>query len=695
MTPTNTEQLNSEAPGARDRVGSLDGVRGIAILAIMAFHSGVTGLDVGGFFSQDAFFVLSGMLITLILLREWNRTRSIGLGGFYIRRIRRLVPALLVMLILVSVYVDLVAPAGMYPGFRGDALSVLGYFSNWHFIAVKANYFQLSNAPSLLTHTWSLAIEEQFYLVWPLIVIGVMRVTRRHRIQGLVALFSVSLAGALASMAWMAHLFRAGASETRLYYGSDTHSQSILIGCALGSALAIVKHRRGIDSLLPVAQSTAGRRILSVVGILSFVGLAWQWTHLGPANPFTYEGGFLVGALLTAGILVSASCAPRGPLARALSIRALRAIGAISYGMYLWYFPVFQYIDGARTGQTGTSLFLIRVAIDIGMATLSYFLLELPVRRRTLFTSKHHQRNRQGASFALFFVSIVATIGVVLGTTAGSALPGGSPGASATASSTLAPTAATTRLLMIGDSTALTLGDALPTQGSSWNVAVDQQGVLGCGVAIGPVVRVNGVLETPGIPCLSSTPKIGQWPDRLKGLVATDKPNVVVFLAGRWEVVDRVYQGHWTNILAPAFRDYIKDQLRSLVRIGTSSGAHLVFLTAPCYSSGEQPDGSPWPEDSAVRLRAYNDLLYQVAAEYPLRVSVVNLNAKICPGGVYRTTVDGVLVRAPDGVHFPYFTASAPYAAEPDNRAQARAFGKWIGPWLMPKLVASAHPIPR
>lgn len=653
----------------------------------MAFHSGVPGLSVGGYFSQDAFFVLSGFLITLILLRDWNRHQAILLGKFYAARIRRLIPALLVMLTGVAIYVDLVAPSGQYPGFRGDALSVLGYFSNWHFIASGANYFQLSAAPSLLTHTWSLAIEEQFYVVWPLVVITILRLTRRHRNLGFWVLFGVSLAGALASSGWMAVLYRTGASQTRLYYGTDTHAQSILVGCALGTLLAIIKERRGVDSLVPVAQSIWGRRILSIVGVAAALGLAWQWTHVGSADAFTYQGAFLVGALLTALVLASVSCVPSGPLAIALSTVILRSIGTISYGMYLWYFPIFQYVNGSRTGLTGLTLFVIRVAIDIAIAACSYFLIERPVRRGALL--HFEKRALRWRGLGVLLASMAVTLSVVIGTTAGSSVPIVGPVATSKTSLPSSTAKNATRLLIVGDSTALTLGFALPPKGPGWNVSIDNHGVEGCGVAIGPLVREDGIVGPPAPSCNRASPVGEQWPAELRRLVATDKPTVVALLAGRWEVADRVFDGRWTNILNPAFRNYVKRQLGLAVREGTADGAQMVLMTAPCYSSGEQPDGSPWPEDSPSRLRVYNDLLYQVAAEYPSKASVLNLEAIVCPGDKFRSTFDGVVIRAPDGIHFPYFHFGDPLAAAPDTLAQVTAFGKWIGPRVMPQLAAA------
>jgi peptidoglycan/LPS O-acetylase OafA/YrhL len=671
------------------RIEPLDGVRGIAILAIMAFHSGVPGLDIGGFFSQDAFFVLSGMLITLILLREWNRSQSIRIGRFYAGRVRRLIPALLVMLIGVALYVQFVAPSGQYPGFRGDALAVLGYFSNWHFVATGSNYFVLSAAPSLLTHTWSLAIEEQFYLIWPLILITVMWGFRKRGRTALTALFCVSFGGALVSTGWMAFLYRSGATTTRLYYGTDTHAQSILVGCALGTLLAIIKQRRGIDSLVPVASAGRTRRIISLGGLAAAGGLAWLWTHASGTGAFTYQGGFLVGALLTAFVLASASSVPSGLLARALSFRVLRYVGTISYGMYLWYFPIFQYVDGARTGLTGFNLFIVRVAIDIAIATCSYYLVELPIRRGTPFRFESPGWARRVRRLSLLFLTLGATIGIVIATTTESSVAVGLPTAS-TINSRSASSPQATKLLMIGDSTSLTLAIDLPPKGKGWNVAIDSQGVEGCGVAIGPLVREDGATIRPGPPCDSSTPVDEQWPAQLKGFVATDRPNVVALLAGRWEVADWLLNGHWTNILDPTMSSYVEKQLMLAVQEGTAGGAHMVLLTAPCYSSGEQPDGTPWPNDSAKRLKAYNRLLYKVAAQHPQKVSVVNLNGIVCPAGKFETTIDNVKVRAPDGIHFPFFKFGDSDAEAPDTLAQVNAFRDWIGPRLMPHLVAHA-----
>ena len=160
-----------------------------------------------------------------------------------------------------------------------------------------------------------------------------------------------------------------------------------------------------------------------------------------------------------------------------------------------------------------------------------------------------------------------------------------------------------------------------------------------------------------------------QWLDAMNEV----KPNVVVLLAGRWEVVDREYQGTWTNILNPVYAAYVKQQLEQASQLVTATGAHMVYLTAPCTNEGEQPDGAPWPEDNPARLAVFNKLVHQVAAEHPTTDSVVDLNAAACPGGKYAGTVDGVVLRRPDGVHF------------------TNAGGIWLAPKLMPPIVAAGR----
>jgi hypothetical protein len=238
------------------------------------------------------------------------------------------------------------------------------------------------------------------------------------------------------------------------------------------------------------------------------------------------------------------------------------------------------------------------------------------------------------------------------------------------------------RVLLVGDSTALTLGEGLgeaPVE-SRYDYVLFDAGIVGCGVADGPEVEVMGERDSVGPACNGSAPAPGAplaqqpWPVQWQHDVALDHPNVVALLAGRWEVLNREYQGRWTNILHPAFAAYVKGQLELASSIVNAAGARLVFLTAPCTNEGVQPDGAPWPEESPARLAAYNKLLTEVAAAHPRTDSVANLGTAACPRGRYSTTKAGVTIRTvDDGIHF-----------SPEG-------GVVLAPYVMPQIVAAGR----
>ncbi len=332
----------------------------------MGYHFGAGWLR-GGFFSLDIFYVLSGYLITGLLLSEYRRRRSIKLSAFWLRRARRLLPALLIVLVAVTLMVRFVEPAGLYPGFRMDALSALFYFSNWWQIAANSNYFVATGPASPLTHTWSLAVEEQFYLVWPLVVLAVLHFSRTFT-RGLRALLVLSLVGVVASALEMALLYHPSSNTTRLYFGTDTHAQSILVGSVLACALTTIQLRRGGDGMAPSARSAAIRTVLGAAGLAGFAGtLALTYTQNG-SEAFDYQGGILLSALSAAAIITAAVCVPSGVVDRFLSVSTLVWIGTISYGAYLWHYPIAIFLDARRTGLGGLSLFVARFGATIALA---------------------------------------------------------------------------------------------------------------------------------------------------------------------------------------------------------------------------------------------------------------------------------------------------------------------------------------
>jgi peptidoglycan/LPS O-acetylase OafA/YrhL len=221
-----------------ERVSALDGMRAVAVMVVI-LHAGLSWLP-GGFLGVDVFFVLSGYLITTLLLTELDRTGRVNLTAFWARRARRLLPALLVLVAVVSAVSPMVLPPTETALIRDDALSALAYVANWRMISRGTDYFAQTAAPSPLQHTWSLAIEEQFYLLWPLVLLLLLR-WRPGRRQGLVAVVAIAVLGAVASVAagWL--LADAGSNLNRVYFGSDTRAVSILVGVGLAGILATTR----------------------------------------------------------------------------------------------------------------------------------------------------------------------------------------------------------------------------------------------------------------------------------------------------------------------------------------------------------------------------------------------------------------------------------------------------------------------
>ncbi len=660
---------------------ALDGVRACAVVAVMMFHGGIPHMD-GGFMGVDAFFVLSGFLITSLLLGEWRQRLSIKLGAFWARRARRLLPALLLMLLFVAFFASVIVPKGTYGALRLDALATLLYVSNWHFILVNSNYFNETSASSPLLHTWSLAVEEQFYVIWPLVVLGVMHFTR-----SLKALFALCCAAALASATWMYVLYDGGLNTNRVYLGTDTRSQCLFIGCALAVGLVLLTQRSHEEGRLSHGElwqpaGGTGRILCGALGVVGAIAAATIWVLTSSTSSFPYSGGFFLIGLSVAAVIVSAVAAPRSIVPRLLSLSPVRYVGRISYGLYIWHWPIFIWLDHARTGLLGYELFAVRVLVTFAVAVVSFHLVERPIRMGT-FVTQWRAWLVVPAGVGVVLVAIVAaTTGTTaLATTAfGSAL--GTTSSSTTTTTT--PPSATgppVRVLLLGDSVALTLGVGLgaTTAETSYGYTLTDKGILGCGVVDGPEVESLGARETEpsacnGSPLVAGEPLNDQpWPDQWLRAMNETQPNVVVLLAGRWEVVDREYRGTWTNILNPTFAAYVKSQLEMASQLVTATGARLVFLTAPCTDSGEQPDGAPWPEDSPTRLAEYNKLIREVAADHAQTDSVVDLDAAACPGGKFTRTVDGEVIRNPDGIHF------SPIG------------GQVLAPKLMPAIVAAGR----
>jgi peptidoglycan/LPS O-acetylase OafA/YrhL len=346
----------------------LDGVRALAVIAVLLYHGGLSVL--GGFLGVETFFVLSGFLITALLLAEWRQSGSIAVTRFWLRRARRLLPALLLLLLGTALLTALLLPeeAGQL---RGDTLAALGYVMNWHLIASQQSYFDPALRPPLLQHLWSLAIEEQFYLLWPFVFALGMRYLRR-------AGFVLALLGtAAASLTLMAAIADPGADPSRVYYGTDTRASALL----LGSALALLWspwHRA------PSAGRAAGLAF-DALGLAALGGLLVSYLQIFEYHPLLYRGGFALVSLATAGVIVAVTHPAARVMPALLGLKPLTWIGLRSYGIYLWHWPIFMvtrpYID---VSIDGWQLFALRCVAVLALAELSFRFVELPIRRGAL-----------------------------------------------------------------------------------------------------------------------------------------------------------------------------------------------------------------------------------------------------------------------------------------------------------------------
>lgn len=638
-------------------VPALDGVRALGIVLVVLFHGGVSWLS-GGFFGVDVFFVLSGFLITALLLAEFGRSRTIRLLRFWGHRVRRLLPALLVLLVAVGIYTATLAPSDTLGSIRGDGIATMLYVNNWHLLLDSQGYFAGLSAPRPLLHTWSLSIEEQFYVVWPLVVLGVLRLTRSRRVLG-----AVAAVGALGSAAAMAVLYDHGVGIDRVYYGTDTRAQAVLIGALAAVVLSSPLRSRRTH---PTATSLVRSFNLSAPARVALV--AAGWAGLGTiglivltsngSSSWVYAGGFALVSIATAAVICSVAILPSTSLAQLLSLRPVRYIGSISYGLYLWHWPVFVVLTPDRTHLSGAALLGLRLTVAVSIAALSYRFLEMPIRRGAL-------RGWRGWIAAPVAIGVTAV--VLLATTAGGTasidqIASGlkhslestainDPGTGANTPTVTPGTTGPIRLLLVGSSEASFLGFGLGPASGAHDIAFAGDGVLGCGFLHGRTI-LHGTIE-PGVsgerdgrlvPCATQE-------ERWKADVDAFHPDVVMVANGAYEVRDRWLDGHWTHIGEPDFDRAERAIIERDIDILRSTGAVVVLLTAPYYHQPPQPDGQSWPEDQPARVNSYNAMIRQIAAANPDKVKVLDLNKVLDPNGHYTSVLDGKVVRFSDGIH--------------------------------------------
>ncbi|MFJ9908918.1 acyltransferase family protein [Streptomyces sp. NPDC101152] len=363
MTQLQPTKAPRPTTGRKPHLPAVDGLRGAAIVGVLLFHTGHLS---GGFLGVDLFFALSGYLITDLLLREIDATGDVSLIAFWGRRIRRLLPALAAMLVAVTVLVWAVGPPDMVRTTLADGPWVQVNLVNWHLLAESASYWDRFGSDRVFEHLWSIAVEEQFYVVWPVLLLIIARCGRR--VDRRVAL-TAALASAV-SLVLMITLV-SSADPTRVYTGSDTRAFSLLVGAVVATRPARAALARAV-----------GRSAGAVLALLAAgIGTAWLLVD-GVNSLWLFTGGLFAHSLASALLIALCVQAPQALVAKVLAWQPLRWLGLVSYSLYLWHWPVVVLLSPQRTGLGGWPLTVVVCAVSLALAALSKYLVEDPVRFR-------------------------------------------------------------------------------------------------------------------------------------------------------------------------------------------------------------------------------------------------------------------------------------------------------------------------
>ena len=601
-------------------VPALDGLRGVAIVGMLLYHA---NLAKGSWLSLSTFFTLSGFLITGLLVTEHHSTGGTDLGSFWSRRARRLVPGALVALTLTAVLAWVME--WIVASSRADFLSSTFWVANWRFIFADRSYGELFTNPSPVQHFWSLAVEEQFYLVFPLVLVVASRWGRTGIRRALLAMAGLSVVwAALADMTF-----------DRAYYGTDVRAAEF----AIGGLLALVLWRDDQPGLLRPHPRTA--RAVEVAGALALALGAWAWWRIGPDVWWAHEGGLAVYALVVTVPVIAAATLLVGPTPRLLALGPLIWLGTISYGLYLYHWPIFLLLTPERTGLDGWALFAVRVALTAAVAVASFHLVEEPIRRRRRLAEPRPAR-------AAWAVAVAVTVGVTLVVTIDPAPPPidfdaarAQVAARTPPSTTPAPGVPT--IALFGDSTAVTaavgvLDWAIETGDASFVTGSSQ---LGCGLGWGGDRRSGA--EGGAYP--EACPR---WDREWAEVVASEHPDVAIVMIGTWDAYDRTVDGveGWLEAGDPAFDEWYLDHLLGAIDMFNAAGTHPVWLTIPpsLAPDGGDPVAVRGQAGEPERIARLNELIEEAAALRPGEVSVVDWAGWLDASGR-----DADL--RPDGVH--------------------------------------------
>jgi peptidoglycan/LPS O-acetylase OafA/YrhL len=565
----------------RNHIGAVDGLRAIAVLAVVVYHFSSNALP-GGFLGVDLFFVVSGYVITRLLLRERLSTGRVGLGGFWSRRARRLLPAVFAIVVVVQIwshhrYVDALTTV-----VNGQSWSSLLYASNWWSIARHVAYGDVSNDLSPLNHLWSLAVEEQFYLVWPVVFV----LLRRRRFLVLATILAMIASGTLQIV------FGGGTQGLdRVYMGTDTRSIALWAGCLL--ALTTVR----ADGTDRAARGGWPRLAATLLALVLLAAVVTTWFVIGYAQNGLFHGQLIAATLAEAGLLAAVVADPLGPLGRVLSSAPFRFVGQRSYALYLWHWPILVMVTPQTSGDSAMMTFVDRVVLIVAGTLISYAFVEAPIRYSRLVV-----------------VGLVITPNHTPGPTATIAAGSGTASAGGAPLSSFDPTkdpGRGARVMVAGDSWAQYLGDVMPRV--SPGTTTLNVGMGGCGLAEPRLQQVAGKGNTP------TMRQCRTWRTLWAGAIA-HRPTAIVLETGNYDQGKMLLHGSWQQICDPSFDSYYGKVLDEALDLLETADVPIYMLTVV-----------PVTQRSDVNSSVCMNKLLTAAARTHANTTVLDLWSFLCP----------------------------------------------------------------